>query len=340
MRKENYQKEGILKMKIKRDHVSNSVANQRTYGKGSSKKKSVVIHQTGNPNKGANAEMHSRLQKNLNPRQASWHETVDDKEAIINFDPGWQCWHASDGRGAGNLHGYSIELTINSDANYRKTIENGAKRAAYWLKKFNLTVSNGLKQHADFASKNCPQQLRAGKDGISWSDFKKMVEDEMKGKPAKAPIQKKQTKKSNDVVAKEVYDGKWGNNPERKQKLENAGYNYNTIQGLVNKLAGQTKATPKPKLKSVNTVVEEVKNGLWGNNPERKQRLEKAGYNYKVIQDLVNKQAGTSKSKTNSQLADEVWQGKWGQGEDRKNRLTKAGYNYNAVQKEVNRKYG
>lgn len=44
------------------------------------------------------------------------------------------------------------------------------------------------------------------------------------------------TKKSNEVIAKEVLAGKWGNGTERKKKLEAAGYNYSAIQQIVNKL--------------------------------------------------------------------------------------------------------
>ena len=40
--------------------------------------------------------------------------------------------------------------------------------------------------------------------------------------------------KSNEELAKEVIEGKWGNNPERKQKLLEAGYDYDTIQKIVN----------------------------------------------------------------------------------------------------------
>jgi flagellum-specific peptidoglycan hydrolase FlgJ len=44
------------------------------------------------------------------------------------------------------------------------------------------------------------------------------------------------TKKSNEEVAKEVVKGLWGNGTTRKAKLEAAGYDYATIQKLVNKL--------------------------------------------------------------------------------------------------------
>ena len=35
-------------------------------------------------------------------------------------------------------------------------------------------------------------------------------------------------------------------------------------------------------------VAQEVIDGLWGVGEERKQRLEKAGYNYRMVQDIVN----------------------------------------------------
>lgn len=43
-------------------------------------------------------------------------------------------------------------------------------------------------------------------------------------------------KKTNEEIAKEVIAGKWGNGAARKQKLKAAGYNYSTIQAIVNKL--------------------------------------------------------------------------------------------------------
>ena len=42
--------------------------------------------------------------------------------------------------------------------------------------------------------------------------------------------------KTNEELAKEVIAGKWGNGAERKNKLTKAGYNYATIQAIVNEL--------------------------------------------------------------------------------------------------------
>lgn len=86
-------------------------------------------------------------------------------------------------------------------------------------------------------------------------------------------------KKSNEEVAGEVIKGKWGNGQDRKNKLTNAGYDYEAIQNIVNQ---------KLSKKSNEEVANEVIKGKWGNGAERKKRLEEAGYNYKEIQKIVN----------------------------------------------------
>lgn len=100
--------------------------------------------------------------------------------------------------------------------------------------------------------------------------------------------------------------------------------------------------TPTPSKKSNAVVAQEVLKGIWGNGADRKARLESAGYNYDVIQGLVNSLCGapTPSKKSVSEIADEVLLGKWGNGNDRKTRLTAAGYNYEEVQAVVNKKVG
>lgn len=43
-------------------------------------------------------------------------------------------------------------------------------------------------------------------------------------------------RKTNEEIALEVIDGLWGNGDDRKQRLAEAGYNYSSIQKLVNQL--------------------------------------------------------------------------------------------------------
>lgn len=86
-----------------------------------------------------------------------------------------------------------------------------------------------------------------------------------------------------DEVAKEVIDGKWGNQPERQQKLEAAGYNYREVQNRVNELVKTNNNAA-----TIEKIAKEVIAGKWGNYPERKIKLESAGYNYHTIQNKVN----------------------------------------------------
>ena len=100
-----------------------------------------------------------------------------------------------------------------------------------------------------------------------------------------------------------------------------------------------SKATEKGPAKSVDEIATEVLAGKWGNNPERKQRLEAAGYDYNAVQATVNQRAkgGASAKKSVAELAKEVLAGKWGNNPTRRKALEAAGYDYNTVQAEVNR---
>lgn len=59
-----------------------------------------------------------------------------------------------------------------------------------------------------------------------------------KGTPSPAP-QPQPSRKSNEELANEVIAGKWGNGEDRKNRLTQAGYNYDAVQSIVNqKLSG------------------------------------------------------------------------------------------------------
>ena len=61
--------------------------------------------------------------------------------------------------------------------------------------------------------------------------------------------------------------------------------------------SGETKpVTPKPVRKSNDQIASEVIAGQWGDGNDRKNRLTKAGYDYNVIQDIVNKKLGASQA--------------------------------------------
>ena len=95
--------------------------------------------------------------------------------------------------------------------------------------------------------------------------------------------------------------------------------------------------TSENELKSLDTVANEVIQGLWSNGQERHNKLTKAGYNAKAVQAKVNELLDArNTSKDIDTLANEVLQGLWGNGQERFDNLTNAGYDAEAVQDKVN----
>lgn len=68
--------------------------------------------------------------------------------------------------------------------------------------------------------------------------------------------------KSNSTIVDEVLKGLWGNGKDRKNKLTNAGYDYNAVQRLVN----------------IKLAARDVIAGKFGNGATRKRRLKRYGF--------------------------------------------------------------
>lgn len=91
-------------------------------------------------------------------------------------------------------------------------------------------------------------------------------------------------RKSEEEIVQEIMKGLWGNGEERKQKLQNAGYKYNSIQSKVNEYIRQNTSH-----KSNEEIAKEIiQKNNWGVGQERIDNLTKAGYNAEEIQKLVN----------------------------------------------------
>ena len=81
----------------------------------------------------------------------------------------------------------------------------------------------------------------------------------------------------NYLAAVDVMQGKYGNGEERKRRLAAAGYDYWSVQHLVNGLA-----------MGYDQVARDVIAGKYGNNQERIDALSRCGYDAKMVQDIVN----------------------------------------------------
>lgn len=236
--------------------------NKNHYGLGN-QKRYITIHDTGNTKRGANAEMHARFIENGSTE--TWHYTVDDKQVIQHFSHDTQCWHAGDKRGSGNLHSIGVEICVNSDGNYKQAVENAVKLVQKLMKDLSIPISHVV-QHNRWSGKDCPKQLRRGKDGITWNDFLNKVRNHKEvseDKLYKVQVGAFKNRKNADNLAR---------------KLKNAGFDTYII------FEGET--PPQTKRKTVKELVDEVMAGKHGNGETRKKSL---GNRYKEVQDYINK---------------------------------------------------
>lgn len=153
------------------------------------------------------------------------------------------------------------------------------------------------------------------------------------------PAQNRGGGKSVDEVAQEVLQGVWGNGQERYDNLTNAGYNAQDVQDKVNSiLNGETPSNSTST--DIDSVAQEVLQGLWGNGQERYDNLTNAGYDAQAVQERVNSILSGDDSYTIDydidEIANQVLQGLWGNGQERFDNLTNAGYDAQEVQNRVN----
>src|SRR5690606_8922767 len=161
-------REGIFYMLIKQQFV---LSRLNTYG-GGNPCRFITIHETGNFSRGADAQAHANLQSR--GYSATWHYQVDDEQIIQSFPDDVRCWHAGDGRGKGNRESIAIEICVHPDGNFVKAVKNAAHLVVILMNKHDIPIENVV-QHHHWSKKNCPQLLRAGSRGVTWTDFIKMV---------------------------------------------------------------------------------------------------------------------------------------------------------------------
>ena len=258
---------------------------------------------------------------------------------------GWHCG------GSGNDRYISFEICeddLKDKSYFEKVYKEAVELTAYLCKQYNLNPngSNVIICHQDgyklgIATNHSDIYHWFNKFGKDMNDVRKDVAAAMgktsSGSSFNSSVSSSSSKKSISQIVDEVIAGKWGNGNERKNRLTNAGYDYDEVQSAVNKKLNGSSTTTSSK-KSVSQIAKEVIAGKWGNGETRKKKLEAAGYNYSTVQAEVNKQLGSSSSSKKSidTIAKEVIAGKWGNGETRKKKLEAAGYNYSTVQRRVN----
>ena len=118
--------------------------------------KYIVIHETDNEGKKANAKNHAEYQLKNNETSTSWHYTVDSREIYHHIPDNEIANHA--GTYEGNKYGIGIELCVNEDGNFEETFDNATKLVAFLLKEYKLDLED-IKLHHDFSGKDCPHKI-------------------------------------------------------------------------------------------------------------------------------------------------------------------------------------
>lgn len=131
------------------------------------KPKAITIHSTANPKSDASGER-GWLTNPTNTRTASWHYVVDSEGTIIEAIPPTEvAWHATDGRGQGNMSTIAIEICESGDQS--KAMAHAIQLVAYLMKKHGIT---DIKRHWDFyKAKTCPRIMYDRGTWETWAWF-------------------------------------------------------------------------------------------------------------------------------------------------------------------------
>lgn len=133
----------------------------------------IVIHDTGNPGIGANAQSHFNYFNGGN-RSASADFFVDDTQVLqVNDYNTYYTWHCGDGKGKygiTNSNSLGIEICINKDGNYDIAFQNAVELTKQLMSELNIPIDHVVR-HYDASRKICPASM-SGNNWALWQTFK------------------------------------------------------------------------------------------------------------------------------------------------------------------------
>ena len=150
---------------------------------GQNKPAYVVIHETDNWSKGADAKAHATAMKNGN-LAGTVHYYVDSKSIYQTLAHEDGAWAVGDGKGKygiTNRNSINIEICVNPESDYYKAVDKAEQLAASLLKQYDWGVDH-LKRHYDASRKHCPRRIQ---DEGLWPEFKRKATAYMGAAPEK-----------------------------------------------------------------------------------------------------------------------------------------------------------
>ena len=141
----------------------------------------IVIHDTGNKSKGADADAHFNYFNGGN-RNSSADFFVDGKKVLqVNDYTKYYTWHVGDGKGKygiTNSNSVGIEICVNSDGNYDAAYLKAVELSRYLMKQLGIPAERVVR-HYDASRKNCPASM-SGNGWALWEKFKRLIKEEKK----------------------------------------------------------------------------------------------------------------------------------------------------------------
>lgn len=197
--------------------------------------KYIVIHDSGNKSKGANADAHFNYFNGGN-RQSSADFFVDDIKVLqINDYTKYYTWQVGDGKGKygiTNANSIGIEICVNSDGNYDVAFEKAIELTKHLMKELNIPAERVVR-HYDASRKSCPASMMDN----NWSLWKKFKERLTMAKPV-VNIQELTT--VNDIVWELAERGIITNKTLWLKKLEEDTNSYWLARKTVNYIRENT----------------------------------------------------------------------------------------------------
>ena len=148
------------------------------YSKRTEPIKYIVIHDTGNTSKGANAESHYKYFNGGN-RGSSADFFVDDKQILqVNDYTKYYTWHCGDGKGKygiTNSNSVGIEMCINADGDYNKAFDNLVWLTRKLMAELKIPIDRVVR-HYDASRKNCPKSFMYANWSL-WDKFKTKLQE-------------------------------------------------------------------------------------------------------------------------------------------------------------------
>lgn len=165
--------------------IKDNFSYNQNYYPETNKRKYITIHETANTGVGADADAHANFINN--GASETWHYSVDSEKAVCHYYHTTSCWHTGDY--TGNTQSIGIEMCINSDGDYGKTLQNTIELVQKVMKEEGISASNVV-QHNYWSGKNCPTLLRQGTHGMNWQQFKAGVNGKKVEPPKKQEVPK------------------------------------------------------------------------------------------------------------------------------------------------------